>query len=513
MDASPPASNKKNGPSTNERSKQPRPPRPFLPLWLWWILLLVTLLWNGYEFFVPKSAPQVALTYTEFIGQVRAGQVASVTISGQNVDGMFKQPIAWPPQQPAPQSQATAQPTAASQQTYARFTTVLPPIEDQRLLPLLDQQGVSVSAKDTSGGSWLLELAVNFLPMLLFVGLLFMMGRQAQRGQQSLFGFGASRARKYSSERPKVTFADVAGAEEAKAELQEIVSFLKEPQRYQALGARLPRGVLLVGPPGTGKTLLARAIAGEAAVPFFSISASEFVEMFVGVGASRVRDLFTRAKREAPSIVFVDEIDAVGRQRGAGLGGGNDEREQTLNQLLVEMDGFDDQTHVIVLAATNRPDVLDPALLRPGRFDRQVTLGLPDRAGREAILGIHTRHLPLAPDVALANLARRTPGFSGADLANLANEAALQAARRNAREVGMRDFDEAMDKIVLGTRQAIPLSEDERRLVAYHESGHALVAKLTPGADPVNKVTIIPHGRALGATEQLPEEERHNYPR
>ncbi|MDA8217228.1 MAG: ATP-dependent zinc metalloprotease FtsH, partial [Dehalococcoidales bacterium] len=317
----------------------------------------------------------------------------------------------------------------------------------------------------------------------------------------------------YNQERPGVTFADVAGEEEAKQELQEIVGFLKNPKRFQDIGARLPRGVLLVGAPGTGKTLLARAVAGEASVPFFSISASEFVEIFVGVGASRVRDLFNKAKAEAPSIVFVDELDAVGRQRGAGLGGGNDEREQTLNQLLVEMDGFDSNTRVIVIAATNRPDVLDPALLRPGRFDRRVTVSLPDRVGREAILKIHTRPLSLAPDVDLDILARRTPGFSGADLANLANEAALVAARNGATEVNMLDFDEALDKILLGARQARLMSDEEKRLVAYHESGHALVAKLTPGADPIAKVTIIPHGMALGATQQLPEDDRHDYPK
>jgi cell division protease FtsH len=509
-----PAPGRKGRATSGAPGKGSPPPKPFIPLWVWWLLLLATLAWNGYELFVPKTGSSLSLTYSEFLERVRAGQVASVTFSGQNTEGAFKQPItisAEPASDAAPA--AAPQPAGVKPGTYQRFTTVLPPIEDQRLLPLLEQQGIAVSAKDVSGGSWLFEIAINFLPMLLFVGLLFMMGRSAQRSQQSLFGFGASKARMYNSERPAVTFADVAGANEAKAELQEIVSFLKEPGRYRALGARLPRGVLLVGPPGTGKTLLARAVAGEANVPFYSISASEFVEMFVGVGASRVRDLFTKAKQEAPAIIFVDEIDAVGRQRGAGLGGSNDEREQTLNQMLVEMDGFDDQTSVIVLAATNRPDVLDPALLRPGRFDRQVTLGLPDRSGREAILRIHTRHLPLAPDVSHENLSRRTPGFAGADLSNLANEAALNAARRGANTVAMEDFDDAMDKIVLGTRQGILLSEEERRLVAYHEGGHALVAKLTPGADPVNKITIIPHGRALGATEQLPEEDRHNYPR
>ncbi|CAG0965878.1 hypothetical protein ANRL2_01252, partial [Anaerolineae bacterium] len=335
--------------------------------------------------------------------------------------------------------------------------------------------------------------------------------RRSQRQMGGVFGFGRSQAREYNAERPKVTFADVAGQDAAKRELVEIVDFLKEPDKYIALGARIPRGVLLVGPPGTGKTLLARAVAGEANVAFFSIAASEFVEMFVGVGASRVRDLFNRAKAAAPSIVFIDEIDAVGRQRGAGLGGGNDEREQTLNQMLAEMDGFDQNESVIVMAATNRPDVLDPALLRPGRFDRQVTVALPDRTGREDILRIHVRGKPLADDVDLHALSRSTIGFSGADLANLANEAALTAARRNTKRITQNDFLEAFDRIVLGT-QAPPLSnEEERRVVAYHEAGHALVAALTPNADPVLKVTIVPRGQALGVTAILPEDDRRNY--
>jgi cell division protease FtsH len=326
-----------------------------------------------------------------------------------------------------------------------------------------------------------------------------------------VFGFGRSQAREYNAERPKVNFTDVAGQEAAKRELVEIVDFLKEPEKYIALGARIPRGVLLIGPPGTGKTLLARAVAGEASVAFFSIAASEFVEMFVGVGASRVRDLFNRAKAAAPAIVFIDEIDAVGRQRGAGLGGGNDEREQTLNQMLAEMDGFDQNESVIVMAATNRPDVLDPALLRPGRFDRQVTVGLPDRAGRLDILKVHVRGKPLSEDVDLYALAQTTIGFSGADLANLANEAALNAARRNAKRISESDFLDAFDRIVLGT-QAPPLSnEQERRLVAFHEAGHAIAAALTPGADPVLKVTIVPRGQALGVTAFLPEDDRRNY--
>jgi cell division protease FtsH len=393
------------------------------------------------------------------------------------------------------------------------FTSTLPPIDDPALLPLLKSNQVEINAKETGGGSVLLSLLSSILPLVLLFGFLAYQGRRVQQSQAGIFGFGGSKARVYDAERPKVTFADVAGQDEAKKELVEIVDFLKLPEKYRRLGARLPRGVLLIGPPGTGKTLMARAVAGEAAVPFFSISASEFVELFVGVGASRVRDLFTKAKAAAPAIVFVDEIDAVGRQRGAGLGGGNDEREQTLNQLLVEMDGFDDQTNVIVLAATNRPDVLDPALLRPGRFDRQVTVAFPDRAGREAILRIHSRNVPLAESVNLGVLAQSTPGFSGADLANLANEAALRAARKNRDTVTQEDFEEALDSILLGTRQPGLTNVDERRLVAYHEGGHAIVARLTPGADPVHRVTIIPHGQALGVTEQRPDEDRRNYPR
>jgi cell division protease FtsH len=342
---------------------------------------------------------------------------------------------------------------------------------------------------------------------------MFWMGRQAAQSQAGIFGFGQSRARRHEGQHSEVTFEDVAGADEAKEELQEIVEFLRMPQRYHDIGAHIPRGVLLVGPPGTGKTLMARAVAGEANVPFFNLSASEFVEMFVGVGASRVRDLFEQAKASAPAIVFIDEMDAVGRRRGAGLGAVNDEREQTLNQLLVEMDGFDERHEVIILAATNRPDVLDPALLRPGRFDRQVTIPLPDRRGREGILRIHTRALRLAADVDLGLLAQTTTGFSGADLANLCNEAALLAARRSQDGVAMAEFEDAVDKVLLGGVRPLFLDDHDRRIIAYHESGHALVAWMTPATDPVHKVTIIPRGQALGVTEQLPGEDRYNYSR
>jgi cell division protease FtsH len=479
-------------------------------------ILVGLLVWNGYLIFAPTSGPSATIPYSTFLAQARANNVAQVTLSGQAVDGTFRTAFQFPPRDAsaAPSSApAAASGSAAPPVSYLDFTSTLPPIDDPILLPLLESNGVVIQAKEAGGGSLLLNIAVSVLPLLLLFGFLAYTGRQMQRSQAGIFGFGGSKARVYDAERPKVTFADVAGEDEAKTELAEIVEFLKHPDKYRRLGARLPRGVLLIGPPGTGKTLLARAVAGEAAVPFFSISASEFVELFVGVGASRVRDLFAKAKAAAPAIVFVDEIDAVGRQRGAGLGGGNDEREQTLNQLLVEMDGFDDQTSVMVLAATNRPDVLDPALLRPGRFDRQVTVAFPDRAGREAILRIHTRGIPLAASVDLGALARSTPGFSGADIANLANEAALRAARKDRSDVTQEDFEEALDSILLGTRQPGLSNVDERRLVAYHEGGHAVVARLTAGADPVHRVTIVPHGRALGVTEQRPDDDRRNYPR
>ena len=483
---------------------------PKIPGWANWVILAILLAWTAL-LFLPIGPGAVSLPYSDFLAQVRAGNVAQVDFSAQTISGRFAAPVTWPP---TDTSSGTSKTAAPSSDTYSSFTTVMPPTNDPELLPLLEAKHVSVTAEDTtSAGGFLAPLLFSVLPFLLLIGLVWYSGRSMLKSGQGLLGFGGSKARLYDPQRPSVTFADVAGADEAKVELTEVVDFLKEPGRYRKLGARLPRGVLLVGPPGVGKTLVAKAVAGEAHVPFFSISASEFVEMFVGVGASRVRDLFSKAKAAAPAIVFVDEIDAVGRERGAGMGGGNDEREQTLNQLLVEMDGFDETTNLIVIAATNRPDVLDPALLRPGRFDRQVTLGYPDRAGREAILRIHTAKLPLAPEVQLAAIARATAGFSGADLANLANEAALLAAREDLRTVGTAQFEEALDKILLGTKQASLTDADERRTVAYHEGGHALVALLTPGADPVQKVTIVPHGRALGVTEQRPDEDRRNYSR
>jgi cell division protease FtsH len=488
----------------------------------WWIALVGIVIWNVISL-LPLGGQALDIPYSTFLSQVRARNVASVAFDGQTVSGTFRTPIAPPAADgsaeartaPSPARTPAPRPSAApgaATQTYAAFRTIVPPQGDPALIPALERGGVEISADESSGPAFPGDLLIGLLPIALLIGVGMIVARQVQRTQQGIFGFGGSRARLYTAERPGVTFGDVAGADDAKEELREIVDFLRDPEHFRRLGARLPRGVLLIGPPGSGKTLLARAVAGEARTPFFSISASEFVEMFVGVGASRVRDLFAKAKASAPSIVFVDEIDAVGRQRGVGLSS-NDEREQTLNQLLVEMDGFDAETNVIVIAATNRPDVLDAALMRPGRFDRQVTVGYPDRGGREAILRIHTRRLPLDRSVDLAELARQTPSLSGAELANLANEAALVAAREGAPAVRRVDFLAALDKITLGTRQPGLQDAAERRLVAYHEGGHALVALSIPGSDPVEKVTIVPHGRALGVTQQVPEEDRRNYSR
>jgi cell division protease FtsH len=489
-----------------------------------WLILLGLLAWNLITF-LPRARPEVELPYTAFIAQVKAGNVVDVEIRGPKITGTLRAPLLWPPAKttptPAPSTTPSAAPAASPAPSagtqhgtrYSRFRTLFPEVVgDPALLALLEDHGVMVKVAQPSS-PWFVTLLVDWAPMLLLVGFFVWMGRQAQRQQGSILGFGRTRARRYNPESPPVTFADVAGAAEAKADLQEIVDFLRHPKKYHDIGARIPRGVLLVGPPGTGKTLLARAGAGEAGVPFYSISASEFVEMFVGVGASRVRDLFEHAKANAPAIVFIDELDAVARRRGAGLGAVNDEREQTLNQLLVEMDGFDERHEVIVLAATNRPDVLDPAMLRPGRFDRQVVVEPPDRAGREGVLRIHSRGLRLGADVDLAVLSRSTTGMSGADLANLCNEAALDAARHDRAEVTMADFEEALDKIVLGGARPSLLDPRARKVVAYHESGHAVVAWLTPEADPVHKVTIVPRGRALGVTAQQPEEDRFNYSR
>jgi cell division protease FtsH len=427
------------------------------------------------------------VNFSEFMGHVDQGDVNDVTIIGMEVRGKLKS-------------------------DNSLFHTTVPANYPDMIKTLRDKN-VTITIKDISNGSWPSWL-LNLAPLVLLAALWFFMIRQMQTGGNKALSFGKSRARLLSMQQKKVTFKDVAGVEEAKEELKEIIEFLREAQKFQKLGGRIPKGVLLVGPPGTGKTLLARAVAGEANVPFFSISGSDFVEMFVGVGASRVRDLFEQGKKNAPCIIFIDEIDAVGRHRGAGLGGGHDEREQTLNQLLVEMDGFESNEGVILMAATNRPDVLDPALLRPGRFDRRVVVSRPDVRGREEILRVHTRKIPLADDVDLSVLARGTPGFSGADLANMVNEAALAAARQNRKAVLMYDFELAKDKVLMGVeRKSLLLSEDEKKVTAYHEAGHALVAAKLPNSDPLHKVTIIPRGMALGVTMQLPIDDKHNYTR
>jgi len=425
------------------------------------------------------------VNFSQFTSDVDQGKVHDVLVDGMQLRGKYSDGSAF-------------------------HTTV--PANYPEMIKELHDKGVSMTFRDANSGSWPLQLLGTWAPLILLGALWFFMIRQMQTGGNKALSFGKSRARLLSMQQKKVTFKDVAGVEEAKEELREIIEFLREAQKFQKLGGRIPKGVLLVGPPGTGKTLLARAVAGEANVPFFSISGSDFVEMFVGVGASRVRDLFEQGKKNAPCIIFIDEIDAVGRHRGAGLGGGHDEREQTLNQLLVEMDGFESNEGVILMAATNRPDVLDPALLRPGRFDRRVVVSRPDVRGREEILRVHTRKIPLAEDVDLQVLARGTPGFSGADLANMVNEAALAAARQNRKAVLMFDFEVAKDKVLMGVeRKSLILSDEEKKVTAFHEAGHALVAAKLPGSDPVHKVTIIPRGMALGVTMQLPIDDRHNY--
>jgi len=424
------------------------------------------------------------VVFSDFMLSVDRGDVQKVVIQGHNIQGEYK--------------------------NGERFRTFAP--NDPELVKSLRDKKVKIAAKPEEDSPWYMVLLLNWFPMLLLIGVWIFFMRQMQVGGGKAMSFGKSRAKLLTENQHKVTFSDVAGVDEAKDDLQEIIAFLKDPKKFTKLGGRIPKGCLLVGPPGTGKTLLARAIAGEAGVPFFSISGSDFVEMFVGVGASRVRDLFVQGKKNAPCIIFIDEIDAVGRHRGAGLGGGHDEREQTLNQLLVEMDGFEANEGVILIAATNRPDVLDPALLRPGRFDRRVVVPRPDVKGREGILQVHTKKVPMGADVDVGVLARATPGFAGADLENLVNEAALLAARNDKEKVDMGDFELAKDKVMMGAeRRSMIISDEEKRNTAYHEAGHALVAKLLPGADPIHKVTIIPRGMALGLTQQLPMDEKHTY--
>jgi len=452
---------------------------------VFWVVLIcvAVLVWVVVK--TGKTQVEQPLSFSQFMDAVEAGKVKQVSIAGSEVRGTYLN-------EPA-------------------GLRTLVPVNYPDLYKALRDKGVNVEIKDAGSSNWV-SLLVNAIPFILLLAFWIFMMRQMQSGGNKALSFGKSRARLHSSQQKKVTFKDVAGVEEAKEELQEIIEFLREPQKFQKLGGRIPKGVLLIGPPGTGKTLLARAIAGEANVPFFSISGSDFVEMFVGVGASRVRDLFEQGKKNAPCIVFIDEIDAVGRHRGAGLGGGHDEREQTLNQLLVEMDGFESNEGVILVAATNRPDVLDPALLRPGRFDRRVVVGRPDVRGREMILRVHTKKVPLSDDVDLSVVARGTPGFAGADLANLVNESALIAARQNRKVVAHADFELAKDKVMMGVeRKSLIISDAEKRNTAYHEAGHALVAALLPNADPLHKVTIIPRGMALGVTMQLPIDDKHSY--
>ena len=451
---------------------------------LFWVVvgLFMILLFN--LFTVPSHPPEEEVIFSDFMAHLERGEIEKVIIKQNNISAVLKD--------------------GTRIQTYS--------VEYPDLVKVLRERSVQIEAKPPDEYPWYVTFLGTWGPFILFFGIWLFFMRQMQIGGNRALSFGKSRARLLTEDKKKVTFADVAGVDEAKEEVVEIIDFLKDPQKFQKLGGRIPKGVLIVGPPGTGKTLLAKAIAGEAGVPFFSISGSDFVEMFVGVGASRVRDLFEQGKKHAPCIIFIDEIDAVGRLRGAGLGGGHDEREQTLNQLLVEMDGFDTTEGVILIAATNRPDVLDPALLRPGRFDRQVVVNRPDVRGRAEILKVHTKKVPVNEDVDLEQIARGTPGFSGADLENLVNEAALWAARHDKKTVELLDFENAKDKVLMGAeRKSMVLSEDEKRTTAFHEAGHALMAKLLPGTDPVHKVTIIPRGRAMGMTMQLPIDDRHSY--
>jgi cell division protease FtsH len=450
-----------------------------------WLVISLVIIFLFHMFSQPQKSGQ-EIIFSDLVNYIEKGQVLEVTIKGDNIEGKLIDGRAF--------------------KTYAP--------QDSNIVALLKDKGVRIAAVPAEGSSWYMTILISWFPIILLIGVWIFFMRQMQSGGGKAMSFGKSRARLMTDKQSKVTFDDVAGIDEAKQELEEVVDFLKDPKKFTRLGGRIPKGVLLVGPPGTGKTLLARAIAGEADVPFMSISGSDFVEMFVGVGASRVRDLFNQGKKHAPCIIFIDELDAVGRHRGAGLGGGHDEREQTLNQLLVEMDGFESNEGVIIMSATNRPDVLDPALLRPGRFDRQVVVPLPDIKGREKIFHVHVGKVPVDNDVDMSVLARGTPGFSGADIENLVNEAALHAARFDKKSVEMADFEYAKDKVLMGTeRKSMVISEEEKRITAYHEAGHALIAKLIPGTDPLHKVTIIPRGRALGLTMQLPTDEKHTYPK
>ncbi|AKJ64883.1 ATP-dependent zinc metalloprotease FtsH [Kiritimatiella glycovorans] len=497
-------------------NQDPSPPAPSgvgnLGLWRW--ILAFLLIWavtSVFQRMMARRAERVPVSYTVFKQQVRTGNVERVTLQGPEIRGEFESPY----HPPAPEQADTER----TKEGFGRFRTTRPPVEDPDLIPLLEEKGVGIEAKAVKQQEWI-GMLLLMLPWLLLIGYFVYAGRKMRRqmggggaggGPAGLFNIGQSKARRVQKSMCRDRYDDVAGNENAKRDLREIVDYLKDPGKFTALGAHIPKGVLLTGPPGTGKTLLARATAGEAEVPFFSISGSEFIEMFVGVGASRVRNMFKQAKDSAPAIIFIDEIDSIGRSRGTGLGGGHDEREQTLNQILSEMDGFEPHESVVVISATNRPDVLDPALTRPGRFDRRIVLEPPAREAREKILGIHAREVPLAEEVDLSNVAARTVGFSGADLRNLVNEAALMAGRRERKQVTTEDFEDARDKLMLGARREETLEEEEKRRIAWHESGHALLAELLEHTDPLEKVTIIPRGRALGVTEQSPEIERHQY--
>ncbi len=500
---------KRQGSSLSGQRPPGRPPQmPSMGTGVWKYILWFVVIWLVFSYlFRSFDTPnRVEISYTKFKQQIKQGNVTEVTFKGNEIDGEFKSKY------------RVINKSKKDTTDYKYFASMKPEFSDPQLVQLLESQNVTINAK-SQGTSWLPYIAFLILPWVLILGYFWYIRRRMQgqmkgpMGGGGLFGIGQSKAKRYRKSTHGTSFADVAGLENAKRDLQEIIDYLKEPEKFTNLGADIPKGVLLMGPPGTGKTLLARATAGEAGVAFYSISGSEFIEMFVGVGASRVRDLFQNAKRESPTIIFIDEIDSVGRTRGTGVGGGHDEREQTLNQILSEMDGFEPNESVVVMAATNRPDVLDPALIRPGRFDRQITLDLPQKKAREKILLIHTRAVPLAQNVDLENLAARTVGFSGAELKNLVNEAALLAGRKNKKQVEMNDFELARDKILLGAEREEKIDDKEKMVIAYHEAGHALVAKLIPETDPLQKVTIIPRGRSLGATEQVPAIDRHNFQR
>ncbi len=465
----------------------------------WVALILIVIV--AFSYFQGVTSDEADISYTEFLAQLENDNVEEVSFTDRNINGKLINPTTFP--------------SSESTKSYSRFKTLIPfPDINYDLVNRLEAKKVAIKVKERTPDLFSVLLTLAPWILILFIWLFFIRQMQSGGGPRGLFSFGKSKAKLLTDERPKVTFSDVAGADEAKEELHEIIEFLSEPGKFQKLGGKIPKGALLLGPPGTGKTLLARAVAGEADVPFFSMSGSDFVEMFVGVGASRVRDLFEQGKKNAPCIIFIDEIDAVGRHRGAGLGGGHDEREQTLNQLLVEMDGFESNEGVILIAATNRPDVLDPALLRPGRFDRQIVVPIPDVKGREGILKVHVRKVKLSDDIDLKVLARGTPGLTGADLANMVNEAALLAARRNKDSVSMDEFEEAKDKVLMGVaRKSLVITDEEKKFIAYHEAGHTLVAKFLPKADPIHKVTIIPRGMSLGVTQSLPVDERHTYSR